>query len=135
MLRLVLPTSLLLVCLIFILTSCNPDSSDPRSSIDDQGRIRITDRTGESWDITYAIQELGFQIHEFGHGLGRDAIQPLIDPTVLNPGAPGYPHEHELFQMIGVALEGASRGYSIRRLIRHEVVNDSLGETAFVATY
>jgi hypothetical protein len=84
----------------------------------EDGRIYITDRTGERWDVTEAAA-LGFKPGRFQYGIGRHAFQTL-DDSHLSAETKGAP---ERMRVIGVEGEGEAQAYSIRQLSWHEVAN------------
>ncbi len=97
-----------------------------------EGKILIEDRTGKQWDVTHAVEKYGFKAEEFQFGLGPFAIQPIMNPEFIGPGAPGYPAPNENFLVIGTTLGGDTRAYPISVLSRHEIANDEFDRT-FVA--
>ena len=71
-----------------------PPADDPADDLDDSSedldiRHGITDRTGKQWDITYAVQNYGFDPDGFQFGLGPDAIKPILDPQIVCEGEDG----------------------------------------------
>jgi len=95
----------------------------------------LVDLNGRVWDISYALEELGLDRDGFGHGIGVDAIPPIIDPAVAHPGDPDYPVDGSAFTLLGVSRNDSARAYRLATLVRHEVVNDSLGGVALAANY
>lgn len=64
--------------------------------------------------------------------LPRDAIPAIDDPEFLPASQSNYaPNE----LVIGVAIDGEARAYSIPYLSRHEIVNDSFGDTHISVTW
>jgi len=127
--------STLTLCTIALsFPACEKDDATT-SIVDADGRILIQDRTGKRWDITYAVQELGFTPENFNFGLGPDAIRPIIEPEFLAPGDPGYPHPGSLFLVLGISTEDEARAYRIRVLTSHEVVDETIGDLALAVTY
>jgi hypothetical protein len=41
-------------------------------------------------DVTYAVNHYGFLPEGFKFGLGPFAIKPILEPSFLSPGDPGY---------------------------------------------
>ncbi len=95
----------------------------------------LVDVDGRTWDIRYALEELGLDRDGFGHGIGVHAIPPIVDPASAGPGDAGYPGPAEAFPILGVEIAGRARAYRLQTLTRHEVANDTLGGTPLAATY
>jgi len=85
------------------------------------GKVFITDRTGEKWDISQAVN-IGFSAKRFQHGIGRWAFKTLDDSHLGDDtkGAPGR------MRIIGVAGESENQAYSVRKLSWHEIANTNL---------
>lgn len=94
------------------------------------GKTFIVDQRGERWDVTQA-KSLGFHPEGFQYGIGRDAITPLDDSRVRKEGndLPGN------LRVIGVAEGEERRAYSVPRLVKHEVVNSTLGGKEIAVAY
>ncbi len=119
-------------CLLLpLLAACAPkllpDGSSPPTI--------ITDRRGERWDVSHAINKYGFHRTGFEFGLGRDAIPPINNPTMSSRGDADYPSASAGHEVIGLSLEGESRGYPIQPLNRHEVVNETIGNIQAAVAY
>ncbi len=110
-----------------------PDSAEARTRIPEP--IYLTDRSGERWEITHAVLRYGMGEHGWGHGIGRHAILPLIDPPMSCPGDPDYLLPDNLSLVIGVSHGGEDRAYKIGDLNDREVVDDTFGETHLAVTY
>lgn len=108
-------------------------SSAQISEVD--GRIFITDRTGKKWDVTHAVEKYGFKADRFEFGLGPNAIPPILTPKFFSPGEPGYPPDDADFLVMGVALHGQARAYSIADMSRHEVADETFGSTHVAVAY
>ena len=66
--------------------------------------------------------------------LPQDAIMSLDKPEMVPAAeADGFMLDQEM--VLGVDEDGQARAYSTWHLDRHEVVNDSLGETPIAATW
>ena len=113
------------------LTACSdtrPTTAGP-SAIDEQdGRVLIRDVTGKRWDVTEARNQYGILPGEFQHGLGPEAIPPILISHMLLPGEPGFPDPRADFLVIGVLLNGFTRAYPIQVLGWHEVATEKFGE-------
>lgn len=107
---------------------------DEEDIVEDEEAIFIVDRTGRRWDITHAVKEYGFNPGGFQFGLGVDAIPPLVNPVMLEPGDEGYPDPERDGDMLvmGVALQGIERAYPLTAMINHEVVDTDF-DSMFVA--
>jgi hypothetical protein len=64
--------------------------------------------------------------------LPRGAIPAVVDPRFVPATEAEIPDEA---WVLGVALEGVARAYSLNLLNRHEVVNDRLGELPVAAVW
>lgn len=90
-------------------------------SADSEGKVYITDRTGERWDITQAVG-LGFEARKFQYGIGRWAFTTL-DSSHMSDDASGASGR---MRVIGVDGEAEDHAYSVRKLARHEVANTKI---------
>ena len=77
------PTTFLLSCVIFACGPVPPGNTEHGRA---GGPVVITDRHGERFDITHAVDKYG---------------------------------------MVPSGFEGDARGYSIRQIVRHEIVNEA----------
>lgn len=71
----------------------------------------------------------------FQGGPPRDGI-PAIDAPVFiaaDDAAADFLRDEDI--VIGVEVDGVARAYPTRILVWHEIVNDTIGETAFAVTY
>ena len=100
------------------------------TSVHEDETITITDRTGESWDITQAVS-LGFKPGGFQFGIGRDAIRPL-DGSSLETTADAL---DKRTRVIGVENGPDAHAYVVRKLTLHEIANTHLGDTPIAAAY
>jgi len=91
--------------------------------------------TDKAWDISFGLHYYGMDPRDFNFGLGPDAFPPIIDPTFLSPGDPGYPESTDNFSVLGIVVEGESRAYRQSTLRFNEVANDTFGNLAVAATY
>ncbi len=66
-------------------------------------------------------------------GPPRDGIPSLENPTFVTADDVTYLKGHD--RILGISINGVSRAYPIRILNYHEIVNDVIGDTAFVVTY
>ncbi len=93
----------------------------PASTRDNDGKIFITDRTGEKWDVSQAAN-IGFDPRRFKHGIGRRAFETLDDSHLSDDtaGAPGR------MRVIGIAGIAENQAYSVRKMSWHEVANTNI---------
>ena len=112
---------------------CASDDSDQTFAI--QHSIVIVDRTGKTWDITYAVRVYGMLRHNWAYGLGPNAIRPIVNPRFYSPGDGEYPEPSDRLEIIGVSIDGDARAYSTWKLSSHEVVNDIVGGRHVAVTY
>lgn len=64
--------------------------------------------------------------------LGRDDIPAIWSPTFVSAEEAGMPDDH---LVIGVAINGEARAYSVNLLDRHEIVNDDVGGQKVITTW
>jgi hypothetical protein len=64
--------------------------------------------------------------------LPRGAIPAITDPVFVAAGDAEIPDDA---WVLGVALGGEARAYSLSLLDRHEVVNDAIGPRSFAAVW
>ncbi len=96
----------------------------------DDPEVSITDRTGETWDITQAAS-LGFKPRFFQYGIGRDTIRPLDDSEFrTEPRSRGRNP-----RVIAVAAKDEARAYSVPKLVRHEIANSRIKDRMIAAAY
>lgn len=69
----------------------------------------------------------------FSGGPDKDGIPAIDQPRFIKAGDASYLSDED--RVLGISLHGESRAYPIRILNWHEIVNDSIGETAFTITY
>lgn len=135
MLRIYIP---LLLAALVVVSACNLKSSSGigDANVHQEGdRIFIVDRTGKRWDVTHAVREYGFVAREFQFGLGPTAIPPILNPTHLSPGDPGYPADQATFLTMGTEINGDARGYPLSVMSRHEVVDERFGDAHVAVAY
>ncbi len=89
--------------------------------VQQDGKVYITDQTGEKWDITQAVG-LGFEARRFQYGIGRWAFTTLDDSDLSEDttGASGRT------RIIGVKGNAENQAYSVRKLSRHELANTNI---------
>ncbi len=106
------------LALAFVLFAMGPA---PAESAKNDGKIFITDRTGEKWEVTQAAN-IGFNPKRFQHGIGRWAFKTLDDSHISDDakGAPGR------MRIIGVSGETEDQAYSVRKLSWHEIANTNI---------
>ncbi len=106
----------------------------PAAVVKDDGTTFIVDRTGKRWDVGHSSQ-YGFKASKYQFGLGPNAIRPIMLPTMLTPGQPGYPHDDDNFRVMGVVLGDLIRAYPIGPMSRHEVANEQFGQAHVAVAY
>lgn len=103
--------------------------------INENNRIFIVDKTDKKWDVTHAVNEYGFDLGQFEFGSGPFAIQPILDPKMLNRGDPGYPGQNEEFLVLGVKINDEARAYPLDLLFSHEVADDRFDSLYVAAAF
>lgn len=119
--------------LFFACTSVSP-AGDARLASTER-RVVITDRRGERWDISHAVEHYGLSRYGFEFGIGRNAIPPLNSPAMSKSGDADHPADAAMHEVIGFSGAGEARGYPIQPLNRHEVVNESIGDIQAAVAY
>jgi len=116
---------LMAAALVFVVAvaalALTPRSSIPENQADAKGKIYITDRTGERWDVTQAAG-LGFKPEGFQYGIGRWAFTTLDESDVGS----GDGYTPDRLRIIGVQGKEETQAYSVRKLSRHEVANTKI---------
>jgi hypothetical protein len=103
-----------------------PDPGDP---------VLLVDLTGKTWDISTAVWKYGFEVERFEFGLGPMAIKPILNPQMLSPGDELYPEDNKTFDVIGTSIGADSRAYGLMVIVRHEVIDDHVGDAPLAVTY
>jgi hypothetical protein len=131
----------LLVTLTWLLAALLPGCRDKSTGPDlavvevEDEAIFIVDRTGKKWDVTHAKEKYGMKPSLFQFGLGPNAIKPILEPRMLQPGGYGYPDDMQDFAVLGVELNGSERAYSILILAHHEVAEEQFGDAHVAVAY
>ena len=97
--------------------------------------IILIDQTGEAFDITNAVLRYFLTASAWEHGLGRDTIRPVVDPTWILPGEPAYPHENSTADIIALASDVEAHSYRVGDISNREVVNDFIGGAHLAVTF
>ena len=100
--------------------------------------IYLVDRYGERFDITHAVQHYNMRKQWFEFGIGKNTIQPINHPDMIEPGESGYPSSSGWGsgpRVIGTSIDGDERSYPVDVLIRHEVCNETIGNTQAAVAY
>ena len=100
--------------------------------------FRITDRYGERFDITHAVEKYGMAPSGFEFGIGKNSILPINHPEMIRSHEQDYPNlrsRQAKEQIIGASFEGDARSYAIRQIVRHEIVNETFGYTEAAVAY
>ena len=102
------------------------------------GPVFITDRYGERFDITHAVEKYGMAPSGFEFGIGKNTIPPINHPEMIRSHEQDYPNlrsRQAKEQIIGASFEGDARSYAIRQIVRHEIVNETIGYTEAAVAY
>jgi hypothetical protein len=116
---------LLLLSMLFVLAA-----TSLAGVIKKDGRVFISDRRGERWEITQAVS-IGFDPAGFEFGLGRNAFSPLDDNGLQNAteGISGR------LRILGVPGETESKAFAVGKLQGHEIANSSIDDQPIAAAY
>jgi hypothetical protein len=85
------------------------------------------------WDMT----DSPINPEDFDHGMGADSIASIDDP-IFAPRDDSRWHERansDHMKVIGVVVDGEPRAYPVPLMSRHELVNDSYGDTHLAVAY
>jgi len=66
-------------------------------------------------------------------GPGRDGIPAILEPKFESAADASWLRDEDI--ILGVEHDGESRAYPFRILVWHELVNDTIGDKDFLATY
>ena len=121
-------------------SSDSSDTSDSSNTADssatsDSSIIYIVDQLGRRWHITHAVKKYGFDPKGFEHGIGANAIKPILDPEFLHPGDSDYPGVRNREPIIGTVINGSVRAYPLSFLIVHEIVDEKFDSTYVAVAY
>lgn len=97
--------------------------------------VVIVDDDGEEWDITSAIYDYGMRVDGFHHGIGKNAIPPLLAPPLLSISDDGFPEPTESFPVVGTRVGSDVRAYGIWDIAPFEVVDEVIGDTPVAVAY
>lgn len=125
---------LAVIALFCLACASGPPATDVRPGATER-RVVITDRRGERWDIGHAVEHYGLSRYGFEFGIGRHAIPPLNNPAMSESGDADHPADAAMHEVIGFSGAGETRGYPIRSLSRHEIVNESIGNIQAAVAY
>ena len=126
------------IIVLMISSGCeifSSDEGDEATVIRRDNKIFIEDRTGKSWDVTHAASNYGFVPEDFQFGLGPFAIQPILNPQMVEQGESGYQSNNNESQVIGTALNGDTRAYPLDVLSRHEIADENFDSTYVAVAY
>ena len=139
------------LCLIIIgaavfLSSFIPRTEEPvrttstgRPILEEDGKVLLwagkDHRTLQDtwWDMTNSPIDLD----DLDHGLGADQIASIDEPIFTHKDDPRW-HERQFnndFLVIGVEYNGIARAYPQPMMSRHELVNDTFGDTHLAVAY
>jgi len=97
--------------------------------------IYIVDQTGKKWEISHAVSQYGFEPGKFQFGLGPNAIPPMLEPKMIEPGQPGYPNKSSSFLILGTRLEEDARAYPLGVMSVHEIVDEDFDDLFVAVAY
>lgn len=116
---------LLLLSVMFVLVA-----TSLAGVIKKDGKIYISDRRGERWEITQAVS-IGFDPAGFEFGLGRNAFSPL-DDNGLQDATDSISGR---LRILGVPGETESKAFAVGKLRGHEIANSSIDDQPIAAAY
>jgi len=88
---------------------------------------RFDSEDAEWFDMTDSL----INPRRFDHGIGKDTIPSIDAPLFVKRDDPRFSSFNlsEDTPVIGYAAEGEAKAYPIRIMNRHEIVNDTFGDT------
>ena len=92
-------------------------------------------RYGDRFDITHAVHRYRFRREWFKHGIGKHTFRTIDRPDMIGPGERGYPPDRTRLQVIGAQIGGETRSYAIDYIVRHEIVNETVGNVQAAVAY
>ncbi len=123
--------NIFIVLIIAFISGCSEVDETALSQVSKEGgKIYITDRTGERWEVTQAAS-IGFKPERFQYGMGKNAFVPL-DDSLLTDNISDVPQS---LRIIGVSEESGAKAYSVAKLSRHEISNSTLGSKPIAVGY
>jgi hypothetical protein len=127
----------LIMTVIFTVTGCELVNSNQNEAevIRNGDQIYIRDNTGKDWNVTYAVNKYGFVPEDFQFGLGPFAIQPILNPQMVERGEAGFPSDNNETRVIGTELNGDVRAYPLSVLNNHEVADEKFDSTYVAVAY
>ena len=129
------PAIVLVSC---FLIACGPVPAGTSQARSGGGSVFITDRYGERFDITHAVEKYGMAPSGFEFGIGKNSILPINHPEMIRSHEQDYPNlrsRQAKEQIIGASFEGDARSYAIRQIVRNEIVNETIGYTEAAVAY
>ncbi len=130
---------IIIVYILLLAISCSEQitttTTTPPQFEKDEEKLHIIDGTGKKWDITYAVNELGFKPELFDGGGGPFAIEPIINPQMLNPGDPAYPKNYDEQIVIGYKSGSDIRAYTLHIMALVEIANDYVDSSHVAVAY
>jgi len=124
---------LLVIATILLLTSCGGQGAGEIIVIGDE--TFISDKQGERWNISHAVQKYRMDPSKFFYGIGRNAIPSEDSPTVLKEDQLGYPASNSRTGVFGVTVGNAPRAYNVGAMSRHEIFNDEIDGEPYIVAY
>ena len=123
----------LLILFLIPATSMAQLSCDqPAAPFDDEALLANWQTVWNLTDVCKSVEGIFYEI--VSGGVGRDGIPPIDNPRFddlakadqwLQPASP----------VIAVEVDGSARAYPLAILTRHEIANDTIGDTAIAVTF
>jgi hypothetical protein len=117
--------TLFLIVVAFLLASCGVGAGPSDSAAQIETPSPVAGQSAEP-EVT---EVPGFNWNQL---LSRDSIRPIYEPEFVTAGESGYDDE-EL--VMGVAIKGEAKAYSVSVLNSREMVNDELAGTPILVTW
>ena len=118
-----------------LILSCSQHTEERIVEAPGVGPDSFEDRTGKVWDLTFARDEVGMHSSVFTGGGGIGSFPIVTNSTMLHAGDAGYPADDDESIVIGVAMNGSARAYSLQALTGVEVTNERFGDDHVAVAY
>ena len=115
-----------------VLGGCTTDADAQKDTGNSQPSFVFDDSTDAEQDPGRSLNGFSNVPEDFVHMTGRDGIMAIWDPIFVTADKANMPDDAEV---IGVAINGEARAYSINLLDGIEIVNDTVGGKKIAVTW
>ena len=118
---------------ISLVVSGDSSTADGRPIVKKDGRLLLwaSGRPGSQEREWFDVTDSKINPRRFNHGIGKDRIASIDGPVFVTKDDPRLASFHidADTPVIGYAAEGEAKAYPIHIMNRHEIVNDTFGDT------